>query len=115
MSEFVDRLADQVKRAGYDGAGGTTRLHRLMAAQHGLTVTLSAVSYWLRGDRTPEPKHLRVLLDALDVRGAERDALVDLAYPGLLVTPADAPNRLEEDDIPTEPGRYLDEQSPAEP
>lgn len=81
MTELSERLRALASKAGFDDQGGISRLHRLLVDSHGCNVRLQSVSYWLRGDRRPEPRHLRALLDALDARGDERTEIARMVMP----------------------------------
>lgn len=90
------RLSEAAERAGYGGKGGPSRLHRLITTRYGVQVSLQGLSYWLHGDRNPELPSLVGLLDALNVFGAERREIIELAHPS--VRRIDAPNRSDDTD-----------------
>lgn len=82
MTALARRLREVVDRAGYGDDGGIARLHRVLVQKHGATFTAMALRYWLAGERRPtDAAAVRLLLDALDVRGDERQELAMLALP----------------------------------
>ena len=75
LAEFLTAKAEA---SGFVGLRGQEELRTLLRERHGLALGTTTIYSWMKGDRAPRLRHLLLLLEALGVRGAEREQAIQL-------------------------------------